>query len=108
MAPIQTQNQTVPRFSIHDMPTIDPAKHSKQKNHMIQSYAANTHSGLVRNYNEDRVSIILNIVRPENKKHIQDWPDCSYFAIYDGHGGDKCAEYLRDNLHQLVNYLKIF
>jgi len=51
---------------------------------------------LVRHYNEDRVSIILNIVRPENKKHIENWPDCSFFGIYDGHGGDKCAEYLRD------------
>ena len=30
------------------------------------------------------------------------WPYCSFFAIYDGHGGDKCAEYLRDNLHLKV------
>jgi len=24
------------------------------------------------------------------------------FAIFDGHGGSKCADYLRDNLHQLI------
>ena len=26
----------------------------------------------------------------------------SFFGVYDGHGGDKCADYLRDNLHQLI------
>ena len=50
------------------------------------------------------MSIILNITRPENKKDVLDWPECSFFAIYDGHGGDKCAEYLRDNLHKMVLY----
>ena len=81
------------------MPNLDNAKHSKQKNNIICSYAANTHSGLVRNYNEDRVSIILNIIKPESKKGVENWPDCSFFAIYDGHGGEKCAEHLRDTLH---------
>ena len=66
---------------------------------MIQSYAANTHNGNYRNYNEDRVSIILNISRPETKKNEAVWPECSFFAIYDGHGGNKCADFLRDQLH---------
>lgn len=35
------------------------------------------------------------------------WPKCSYFAIYDGHGGSACADFLRDNLHLFV-YLFIF
>lgn len=30
------------------------------------------------------------------------WPKCSFFAIYDGHGGSNCADFLRDNLHQYV------
>ena len=51
------------------------------------------------------MSIILNILRPENKKDVADWPECSFFAIYDGHGGEKCAEYLRDNLHKMVVYI---
>jgi serine/threonine protein phosphatase PrpC len=25
--------------------------------------------------------------------------NCSYFGIYDGHGGSFCADYLRDKLH---------
>ena len=67
----------------------------------MRAYAANTNQGLVRNYNEDRVSIILNIVKPEHRKH-ETWPTCSFFGVYDGHGGSACAEFLRDNLHHFV------
>jgi len=28
------------------------------------------------------------------------WPDCSLFAVYDGHGGVKAANYLRDRFHE--------
>ena len=67
----------------------------------MRAYAANTNQGLVRGYNEDRVSIILNIVKPEHRQHEQ-WPKCSFFGVYDGHGGHLCAEFLRDNLHHFV------
>ena len=30
------------------------------------------------------------------------WPKCSFFGVYDGHGGSACAEFLRDNLHHYV------
>lgn len=30
------------------------------------------------------------------------WPKCSFFGVYDGHGGAGCADFLRDNLHQYV------
>lgn len=30
------------------------------------------------------------------------WPKCSYFAVYDGHGGAQCADYLKDHLHQII------
>ena len=53
-----------------------------------------------RNYNEDRVAIILNIMKPKSKEgKIDYWPKCSFFGIYDGHGGNQCAEFLRDYLH---------
>ena len=55
----------------------------------------------MRNYNEDRVSIILNIIKPKFKQ-VEDWPRCSFFAVYDGHGGAACADFLRDQLHQLI------
>lgn len=78
-----------------------PAKFASKKNGVVVTYAANTHQGMVRNYNEDRVSIILNIIKPKFKQ-IDFWPRCSFFAIYDGHGGANCADFLRDQLHQLI------
>ncbi len=71
----------------------------------VAAYAVNTHQGLVRGYNEDRVSIVLNIMRPpdrEEAKDMDEWPTCSFFGVYDGHGGSGCADFLRDNLHQFV------
>jgi len=76
-----------------------PAKSSKKPKGKITAYAANTYKGLIRNYNEDRVSIILNIMKPSNYKNEDIWPVCSFFAVYDGHSGSACADYLRDNLH---------
>ncbi|KRX04470.1 Protein phosphatase 2C (PP2C)-like domain [Pseudocohnilembus persalinus] len=85
-----------------EIPKILESKVSQKGTGIIEAYGANTHQGLVRDYNEDRVSIILNIVRPPNKTHIKDWPACSFFAVYDGHGGAACADFLRDNLHQFI------
>lgn len=56
-----------------------------------------TDKGRVRNYNEDRVSIVVNI-----KGENEGWPKCCFFGIYDGHGGSGCADYLRDNLHSHI------
>ena len=72
-----------------------PAKFACKKNGVVSSYSANTHQGIVRNYNEDRVSIILNITKPAHRKE-ENWPKCSFFGVYDGHGGHACAEFLRD------------
>ena len=43
----------------------------------------------------------MNIANP-NKDSTLPWPKCSYFGIYDGHGGAYTADFLRDNLHQYV------
>ncbi len=80
------------------IPNHESTKHSLKRNGVVRAYAANTNQGLVRNYNEDRVSIILNILKPPNRQ-IENWPRCSFFGIYDGHGGSACADFLRDNLH---------
>jgi len=43
------------------------------------------------------------MTRPLNKPATtKEWPKCSYFAIYDGHGGNLCADFLKDNLHQII------
>ena len=79
-----------------------PGKASKKSYGSINSYAANTNQGIVRNYNEDRVSINININQPKNYKGEAPWPKASFFSVYDGHGGNKCAEFLRDNLLNLI------
>jgi hypothetical protein len=53
----------------------EPTKASQKKCGIIKSYAANTNQGIIRDYNEDRVSIILNILRPKNKADLDiKWP----------------------------------
>jgi protein phosphatase 2C family protein 2/3 len=81
------------------MSDYQPAKHSIRRNGVVSSYGANTNQGIVRTYNEDRVAIILNITRPKNKPTDLPWPPCSFFGVYDGHGGNTCADFLRDYLH---------
>ena len=78
---------------------------------IIQAYATITSSGK-RNYNEDRVSIIYNIPKPAGYSAIKNnniqWPNCSFFGLYDGHGGSKACDYLRDNLHKFIINDKYF
>jgi len=84
------------------LPDIGATKHSLKGSGAVIAYAANTNPGLIRNYNEDRVSIILNISKPSSSEYQGNWPICSYFGIFDGHGGTACADFLRDNLHQMI------
>jgi hypothetical protein len=92
-------------YKNYKIPGHDPTKTSSKKNGIIKAYAVNTNQGIVRNYNEDRVSIILNIMKPKDRLN-ESWPTCSFFGIYDGHGGVNCADFLRDHLHQYVNDFK--
>ena len=84
-----------------------PGKVSTKSYGPIKAYAANTNQGIARDYNEDRVSIIININQPNNNNNNKEndqkaWPKASYFSVFDGHGGNKCAEFLRDNLLKLI------
>lgn len=64
----------------------EQSKTSKKTMGVVKSYGVNTYQGIVRNYNEDRVSIIINMNKPKNyNKKV--WPKISFFGIYDGHGG---------------------
>ena len=78
------------------------AKSSAKSYGIIKAYSVNTNQGIIRNYNEDRVSIVINMNQPNNYIKGLKWPKISYFAIFDGHGGNKCAEYLRDNLLKFI------
>ena len=99
--PLRTNN-TYEEENMMNLPQFEPTKCSVKQNGVIKAYAVNTHQGLVRNYNEDRVAIILNIMKPPHLDAKDEWPLCSFFGVYDGHGGTGCADFLRDNLHQFV------
>ena len=81
-----------------------PGKVSRKSYGPIEAYAANTNQGISRDYNEDRVSIIININKNiSNKcKEKKEWPKASFFSVFDGHGGNKCAEFLKNNLLKLI------
>lgn len=71
-------------------------KTSHKSSGPIKSFAACTNQGLIRSYNEDRVSIIPRL-------HISDtYPKISYFGLFDGHGGSFCANFLADHLHRYI------
>lgn len=40
-------------------------------------------------------------IQPDGVKH-NSWPTASFFGLFDGHGGEACANYLRDNLHKYI------
>ena len=55
---------------------------------IVRAYSVVTTDGIFRKSNEDRVSILQNII---SKSQIDE--KCSFFGVYDGHGGDLCAEF---------------
>jgi serine/threonine protein phosphatase PrpC len=83
----------------HIIPRVEPVKFVEKGNGIIKGYAVNTFHGMAKDYNEDRVSIIMNITKPNYKGR---WPKCSYFGVFDGHGGDSCSNFLKDNMHKYV------
>ncbi|KAL4440955.1 hypothetical protein ABPG74_009368 [Tetrahymena malaccensis] len=100
-AHIGTNNNMINCNQIEFKYNIDQSKRSNRSYGIIKAYAANTNMGIFRNYNEDRVAIILSISKPFNK-NVDYWPKTSFFAIYDGHGGSNCSDFLRDNLHLFI------
>lgn len=65
----------------------------------ISAYAFNSYHGIAKIFNEDTTKIVVDyklnkIVKDMNGKIIN--PSISYFAIYDGHGGDKCSNFLKE------------
>jgi protein phosphatase 2C family protein 2/3 len=84
---------------------VQHSKISSKAQGYVAAYAANTHNGTSRNYNEDRISIVLDLKKPGSKPDEPLGPgikQASFFAVFDGHGGHGCAEFLRDNLHNII------
>lgn len=72
---------------------------------IIAGYGGNTYNGIKRKYNEDKLKIIIDqklSKEVKTKKGEIINPKICYFAIYDGHGGDKCSKFLQENLHNYI------
>jgi serine/threonine protein phosphatase PrpC len=80
---------------------LPPTHKSVKTTGLVKAFAANTHSGPCRSYNEDRISIFTNIKQPKDKE-CEVWPLVQFYGIYDGHSGHMCADFLRDNLHLFI------
>ena len=88
-----------------EFPFYRPARHSENSFGKIISYGVNTYQGLIRKYNEDRVTILINplLVKKDSNidKNYENYK-ISYFSIYDGHGGNKCCDFLKKYLHSYI------
>ena len=78
---------------------------------IISGYGGNSYDGIKRKTNENRLKIITNykLPKPIQKRNgdiIE--PKINYFAIYDGHGGEKCCNFLQENLHNFIFSSKFF
>lgn len=51
----------------HGLPNFQASKTSNKPFGGVKAFAANTNVGLVRQYNEDRIAIILNVIQPVAK-----------------------------------------
>ena len=79
-------------------PSINSSPEEFNINDIIKGYAYNTSMGNIRDYNEDTITatkIIFN-----NDKNDEN--NFFFFGIYDGHGGNGCSLYLKNNLHKHV------
>jgi len=90
------------------LPNYEPSRNSQKAYGAVKAFGVCTNQGLVRDYNEDRVSIVLDIPKPYSKPDNEPWPNSSIFAVFDGHGGAKCADFLRNNLHYYIARNKWF
>ena len=71
-------------------------------NELIKAYAYNTSEGNIREYNEDTITVTkINL----NTKEKNDY--CYFFAVYDGHGGNGCSLYLKNNLHKNISEFSV-
>ena len=72
------------------------AKCSAKTNGPVKSFAYNSYVGLVKENNEDKVSV-SGQVRKNEKSKLKVFPKISYFGIFDGHGGESCSTFLAEN-----------
>ena len=71
---------------------------SSTTNFKIRGYGSNSYNGTVKINNEDMSKNLVNIEKNVNGVINK----INYFGIFDGHGGDKCSKFLRDNMDNYI------
>ena len=102
---IRNNNLTLSKLSNLNYLNYPQVELSQNSFNKIICYGANSYNGTVRDHNEDKLKIILEykldkIITDSNNSLIN--PNISYFAIYDGHAGNSCSNFLQENLHQYL------
>ena len=84
------------------------AEYSQKPFYNISGYAFNSYNGTEKSYNEDRTKVIINYPKQliANGKTIS--PHISYFGIFDGHGGEACSNFLKENLDSFLFNSNLF
>ena len=81
----------------HEYPRVE---FSSQPFFNICGYGSNSYNGKIKNYNED---MNKNIVNYPKKFVVNNFtPNISYFGVFDGHGGDKCSKFLKENFDKIL------
>ena len=118
--PVDNKNKADPKLQV---PTEDKSKQKKTASFMtvnslavlpytnypvaqfstkpflnICGYACNTYNGKIKNYNEDKVKVQYKVEKSYSVNGKEYRALISYFGIFDGHGGDACSKFLKDNL----------
>ena len=86
-------------------PDYPQAELSSKSFGKIVAYGVNSYHGIFKKNNEDRTKVILDSKLTKtinNSKGKPIIPNISYFAIYDGHGGNKCSDFLQEKLHTIL------
>ena len=71
---------------------------SKEPFMNISGYGFNSYNGKVKKYNEDRIKVIPQYHKIYHNRKL----NISYFSIFDGHSGNKCSDFLRENLDKYL------
>ena len=86
-------------FSCHHSkfrPSVYSSDIEFKKTDFIRGYGYNTSEGNIRDYNEDTITA-RKVIDPRDRNK-----SFYVFAVYDGHGGNGCSLYLKNNLYNNI------
>lgn len=68
----------------------------------VAGFAVNSINGLVKSFNEDRITVLMNAQDKFERLKVKKLRQCNYFGLYKGHGGQECSEFAKEKLHNIL------